>query len=103
MTATALSIGTSVKLIPGCADIDRTPAVRPRTSGTGNRPAHHLNTPASTLRSEAGPDFSIHCRPSSRLTRKTDAPDFPMTIGDLDSSIGAILLKRSSVTSHAAL
>jgi hypothetical protein len=67
--------------IPASADIERTPASMASSSGTGNRPAHHVNTAVSTERSEAAPDFSIHCRPSSRVSRKTVAPDFPMTIG----------------------
>ena len=61
----------------------RTPASTASTSGTGKWPAHHLITSASTDWSDAGPDFSIDCTPSSRVTRKTVAPDFPMTIGDL--------------------
>ena len=68
------SISASVKVTPGSADIERTPASTSSTSGTGKRPARHFMMAASTEMSEAAPDFSIDCTPSSRVTRKTVAP-----------------------------
>src|SRR5439155_25535458 len=68
------SISASVKVTPGSADIERTPASTSSTSGTGKRPARHFMMAASTEMSEAAPDFSIDCTPSSRVTRATVAP-----------------------------
>jgi hypothetical protein len=74
------------------------PASTASTFGTGKRPAHQVMTAVSTEMSGAGPAFSIHCTPSSRVTRKTVAPDLPMTIGDLIARSTALV--SQSAASH---
>jgi hypothetical protein len=51
------------------------------------------------MSSAAGPDFSIHCTPSSRVTQNTRAADFPMRIGDsVDRSCTTPLCRLRSKT-----